>query len=389
MQGYKVYGINKVSGMDGTGSTWLLSQSDGAIVYSKKKEEGSKNKYEHPRIVIVGCGGAGCATLNRLSSIGVNGAETIAINTEEKSLDSTDADLKILIGEPLTKGLGYDFFPEFGRRAAELARRTFENVLKDVELVFITAGMGGQVGGGISPVVAEIAKEQGATVVGIVSSPYHMESNRIEKAEEGIWNLRRTSDTVIVLDNDKLSEYVPSHLSVKELFSVMDQIIAETLKDISETLTQYSNMFLDCTDIKNIMSLGGIAVMLVGEIWSTEESYDVINSIVRKTLTHPLLDVNYRSATGSFILITCGPDLTSKEAEAIASSIKYSLSPRTRVVWGTRIKRGYEGRVRVLAIMTGIRSAHILGPSKLRDDKIEKTVSKAKKETSVIDVIPF
>ncbi len=181
-----------------------------------------------PRIKIVGCGGAGNNTINRLFNIGVGSVETIAVNTDKQGLDMIKADKKILVGKSLTRGLGAGGFPEIGKRAAELARGTLQEVLKDADLVFVTAGMGGGTGTGTAPVVAQVAKEQGAIVVGMVSTPFKVERARIVKAEEGIADLRSAADTVIVLDNNRLLEYVPD-LPLEQSFSVMDQLISETV----------------------------------------------------------------------------------------------------------------------------------------------------------------
>lgn len=313
-----------------------------------------------PRITIVGCGGAGNNTVNRLYNIGIDGAETIAINTDKQHLDNIRADKKILVGKTLTRGLGAGGYPEVGAKAAELARGTLEDIFKETDLVFITAGMGGGTGTGVAPVVAEIAKEQGAIVVGMVSSPFRVERARTVKAEEGLEDLRKAADTVIVLDNNRLLEYVPN-LPIEQAFSVMDQLIAETVKGITETITQPSLINLDYADIRAIMGCGGVAVMLVGE----SKNQDKSNDVVRIALNHPLLDVDYRGATGSLVHITGGPDLSLKEAEEIASSLTYELSPNANVIWGARIRDDYEGKVRVMAIMTGVQSAQVLGPKNL------------------------
>ncbi len=309
-----------------------------------------------PRIMIVGCGGAGNNTINRLYNMGIEGAETVAINTDKQHLDLIRADKKILVGKTLTRGLGAGGYPEIGAKAAELARGTLEEIFKNSDLVFITAGMGGGTGTGVAPVVAEIAKEQGAIVVGMVSSPFRVERARAVKAEEGLEDFRRAADTVIVLDNNRLLEYVPN-LPIDQAFSVMDQIISETVKGITETITQPSLINIDYADIRAIMSCGGVAVMLVGESKNQDKSDDV----VRAALNHPLLDVDYRGATGSLVHITGGPDLSLKEAEEIAASLTYELSPSANVIWGARICNEYEGKVRVMAIMTGVQSAQILG----------------------------
>jgi cell division protein FtsZ len=312
-----------------------------------------------PKIVVVGCGGGGNNTVNRLYNIGVAGAETIAINTDKIHLDIIQADKKILVGKSITRGLGAGGFPEIGRRAAELARGTLEDVLKNANLVFITAGMGGGTGTGVAPVVAQVAKDQGAIVIGMVTSPFRVERARMVKAEEGLDDLRNCADTVIVLDNNRLLDYVPN-LPIDQAFSVMDQLISETVKGITETITQPSLINLDYADVRAIMKGGGLAVMLVGEAKGQDKAKDV----VRAALNHPLLDVDTNGATGCLLHITGGPDMSLHEAEQVASSLTYELDSQANVIWGARVRKDYEGKVRCMAIMTGIKSAQIMGPGR-------------------------
>ena len=309
-----------------------------------------------PRIMIVGCGGAGNNTSTRMHDIGIDGVDIIAINTDKQDLDRCRADKKILVGKSITRGLGAGGDPDVGRRAAELARGTLSEVLADSDLVFVTAGMGGGTGTGVAPVVADIARECGAIVVGMVSTPFHVERARAIKAEAGIQELSDAAHTVIALDNNRLLNYVPN-LPMKQAFSVMDQLISETVKGISDTITKDSLINLDYADMRTVMNCGGVAVMLFGESKTRDKSSDV----VRSALNHPLLDVDYRGATGCLVHITGGPDLTLKEAEEIASSLTYELGPHANVIWGARIEEEYEGGVRVMAIMTGVESAQILG----------------------------
>ena len=179
-----------------------------------------------PRIVIVGCGGAGNNTVNRLYNIGVDGADTIAVNTDKQHLQMVEADTKILVGKSLTNGLGAGGDPEMGKRATEMAQGTIEEVLGDADLVFVTAGMGGGTGTGAAPVVSKIAKEQGAIVVGMVSTPFNVERARTVKAEEGLETLRSEADSIIVLDNNRLLDYVPN-LPIGKAFSAMIWSITE------------------------------------------------------------------------------------------------------------------------------------------------------------------
>ncbi len=335
-----------------------------AAVMNAEREKESKNRssaYEddidgQPRIVIIGCGGAGNNTVNRLHHMGVSGAETIAINTDKQHLDMIQADKRILIGKSLTKGLGAGGYPEVGQKAAEMARPTLENLLESTDLCFITAGMGGGTGTGSAPVVAKIAKEQGAIVVGMVSYPFDVEKARLIRAEDGLDAISASADSVIVLDNNRLKNYVPN-LPLAQSFSVMDQLIGETVKGITETITEPSLINIDYADVKAIMSKGGVATMLVGESKQQNKS----ESVVKECLSNPMLDIDYRGATGSLIHITGGSDLTLIESEEIATSLTYELDPNADVIWGARIRNDMEGKVRVMAIMTGVQKTDPMG----------------------------
>ncbi|WP_330631173.1 cell division protein FtsZ [Halocatena halophila] len=334
-----------------------------ALEHAEAEERKAANvenidEFGDPRIVVVGCGGAGNNTVNRLYNIGVEGADTVAINTDKQHLQMIEADTKVLVGKSLTQGLGAGGDPAMGERATEMARGTIKEVLSGADLVFVTAGMGGGTGTGAAPVISKLAKELGAIVVGMVSTPFNVERARTVKAEEGLEQLRNEADSIIVLDNNRLLDYVPN-LPIGKAFSVMDQIIAETVKGISETITQPSLINLDYADMTAIMGQGGVAVMLVGETQDKNKTEEV----VRDAMSHPLLDVDYRGATGGLVHITGGPDLTLKEAEGIAQRITERLEADANVIWGARIQQEYKGKVRVMAIMTGVQSAQILGPT--------------------------
>ncbi|MBP1927829.1 cell division protein FtsZ [Methanolinea mesophila] len=334
-----------------------------------------------PRIVIIGCGGAGNNTINRLHHMGVAGAETIAINTDKQHLDMIQADKRVLIGKSLTKGLGAGGYPDVGRRAAEMARPTLEAILESADLCFVTAGMGGGTGTGSAPVVAQIAKEQGAIVVGMVSYPFQVEKARLIRAEEGMESLSSAADSVIVLDNNRLKNFVPN-LPLGQAFSVMDQLIGETVKGISETITQPSLINIDYADVRAIMSKGGVAVMLVGE----SKQQNKAESVVRECLSNPMLDIDYRGATGSLIHITGGSDLTLTDAEEIASSLTYELDPHADVIWGARIRNDMEGKVRVLAIMTGVKNGNLMGTRQSYKSVLEELDQK--KENPKVPALP-
>jgi len=310
-----------------------------------------------PRITIVGCGGAGGNTITRLNKLGVKGADTIAINTDKQALDLVEADHKILIGSRLTRGLGAGGFPDVAERAARESLHEIEDLIKDSDLVFITAGMGGGTGTGSAPVVAEIARKHNAVVTCMVSTPFNVERARIIKADEGLDNLRIKADSTIVLDNNRLLEFVPN-LPINQAFSVMDQMIAETVKGISETITVPSLINLDYADMKAIMDQGGLSVMLWGE--ADEDSG--VEEIVQEALNHPLLNVDYRGATGALVHITGGPNMSLRYVQDVAKSLTEDLDCYSNVILGARVLPEFEGKCRVMAIMTGVQSPNILGP---------------------------
>ncbi|PNX50101.1 MAG: cell division protein FtsZ [Thermoplasmata archaeon M8B2D] len=326
-----------------------------------------------PRITIVGCGGAGGNTVTRLNKLGVKGAKTIAINTDKMALDLVEADHKIIIGARLTRGLGAGGFPDVGDRAARESIHEIEELVKDSDLVFITAGMGGGTGTGSAPVVAEIAKKHNAVVTCMVSTPFNVERARLIKADEGLDKLRVKADSTVVLDNNRLLEFVPN-LPINQAFSVMDQMIAETVKGITETITVPSLINLDYADMKAIMDQGGLSIML----WGEAEEDSGVETIVKEALNHPLLNVDYRGATGALVHITGGPNMSLKYVQDVAKSLTEDLDCYSNVILGARVLPEFEGKCRVMAIMTGVQSPNILGPkstSVLRTEPVQ-TVTK-------------
>ncbi len=310
-----------------------------------------------PRITIVGCGGAGGNTITRLNKLGVKGADTIAINTDKQALDLVEADHKLLIGKRITRGLGAGGFPDVAERAARESSHEIEELIKDSDLVFITAGMGGGTGTGSAPVVAEIAKKHDAVVTCMVSTPFNVERARLIKADEGLDKLRVKADSTVVLDNNRLLEFVPN-LPINQAFSVMDQMIAETVKGLSETITLPSLINLDYADMKAIMDQGGLSVML----WGEADEDAGVDAIVQEALNHPLLNVDYTGANGALIHITGGPNMSLKYVQDVAKALTEDLDCYSNVILGARVLPEFEGKCRVMAIMTGVESPNLLGP---------------------------
>ena len=345
-----------------------------------KAEEESKlvmddNLFGTPRIVIVGCGGAGGNTITRLHKLGVKGAETIAINTDKQALDLVEADHKLLIGANLTRGLGAGGFPDVAERSARESSHEIEELIKDADLVFVTAGMGGGTGTGSAPVVSEIAKKNGAIVTCMVSTPFNVERARLVKADEGLDKLRLKADSTVVLDNNRLLEFVPN-LPINQAFSVMDQLIAETVKGISETITVPSLINLDFADMKTIVDSGGLSVML----WGEADVDAGVEAIVKEALNHPLLNVDYMGAHGALVHITGGPNMSLKYVQDVAKSLTQDMDCYANVILGARVLPEFEGKCRVMAIMTGVQSPNLLGTHELRENIVQPrpVVAKAK-----------
>ena len=311
-----------------------------------------------PRILIVGCGGSGNNTLNRITHLGVEGAVTVAINTDKQHLDHTRALQKLLVGKHITRGLGAGGDPSTGRRCAEASRDVIKRIVTGADLVFIASGMGGGSGTGICPIVAEEAKSAGALVVGIVTTPFHVErKQRMSRALEGLEALRRTADAVLVLDNNRLLHYVPN-LPLDEAFSIMDQLVAEIVKGIVETITLPSLINLDFADIRTIMANGGVTMMLYGESDRGAEE------VVHEALNHPLLDIDISGATGVLIHVTGGKYMTLEAASQVVDLLTCKVSEEAHVIWGARQDPGFGDTIKVMAIITGV------GGKNLRDPKL-------------------
>lgn len=309
------------------------------------------------RLVVLGSGGSGNNTVNRLHQVGIEGAELIAVNTDKQDLQKLDSDItKIMIGAKLTRGLGAGGFPELGEKAAEASRHELAELLANTHLIFLTAGMGGGTGTGSLPVIAEIAREEGAIVVSIVTFPFNLERARLDKARSGIAKLRKVSDTVIVIDNNKLVEYVPN-LPIDKAFSVADEVVARAVKGITETIMEPSLVNLDFADIKAVLGKGEVAVISVGD----GEGPDRVEKAVQNTLRQPLLDVDYKDATGALIHITGGDDMTLGEVNTIGKMITQELTPDATVMWGARVNPALRDKLEVIAIITGVTSPNILG----------------------------
>lgn len=307
-------------------------------------------------IKVVGTGGGGCNATNWLYKKGVQGAEIIAVNTDKQHLELMEADKKILIGKDLTRGLGCGGFPERGREAAKEQISEIKETLRSTDMVFVTAGLGGGTGTGGAPVIAQVAKESGAIVIGCVTMPFDIERTRIDKAEFGLQQLREVCDTVIVIDNNRLVQ-IAGQLPIQQAFAVANELVSTMIKGIVEIIAVPSLVNLDYADVKAIMSNGDVSVVGVGE----SDSEHRVEEAVKRALSNPLLDVSYEGATGALIHITGGNDLTLDEVSRVGEMITEALDPDANVIWGARITNDMSGKLRVMTIVTGVNSPYILG----------------------------
>ncbi len=320
--------------------------------------------FGHAKILVVGCGGAGNNTVNRLAHIGVKGAELVTVNTDKQHLAAINADKKILIGYELTKGLGAGGDPSVGEQSAQEAKPALKEIMENADMVFVTGGLGGGTGTGALPVIADVAKSSGAVVVGAVTMPFHIERGRINKAKAALQKLRKSADSVVVVDNNKLLSYVPD-MPMNEAFGVADEVLARMVKGITETIATPSLVNLDFADVRSVMKEAagrGIAMIGLGE----SDSRNRAEEAVTQALENPLLDVDYRGAIGALVHITGGEDLSLAEATRIGEIATDYLAADANVIWGSRIDSDFNGRIQVMVIMTGVSSPDILGPEDIR-----------------------
>ncbi|MFH1511284.1 MAG: cell division protein FtsZ [Candidatus Woesearchaeota archaeon] len=307
-------------------------------------------------IKVIGVGGAGNNMVSWLYKKGIKGAEIIACNTDKQHLNITEADRKFLIGKDVTRGLGCGGFPEKGCEAAQEAMQEIKSSLKGADMVFVCAGMGGGTGTGAAPVVAGVARDTGSIVIGTVTMPFKIERARVDKAEFGLQQLRNVSDTVIVIDNNRLVN-IAGNLPVQQAFAVANELVATMIKGIVETIAVPSLVNLDYADVKAIMTNGGVAVIGVG----TSDTNNRVEEAVRGALSNPLLDISYEGATGALIHIAGGPDLTLDEINRVGEMVTESLDEDANVIWGARVTDDLKGKVSVMTIITGVKSPWVLG----------------------------
>jgi cell division protein FtsZ len=302
------------------------------------------------RIKVVGAGGGGGNAVNRMISAALKGVEFVAVNTDLQALDRCNADVKVNIGHKLTRGLGSGGDWTMGRDAADENRTELTELVKDSDMVFITAGMGGGTGTGCAPVVAELAKAEGALTIAVVTRPFGWEGQvRNETAEEGINILRDKVDALIVIPNDRLSEVVSPKTSLEEAFRIADDVLRQGVQGIADLIVSPGVINLDFADVRKVMADTGECLMGIGFGSGDTRAEDA----AKQAVSSPLLETSIEGAKGILFNITAGKDITLHECEKAAGIVKASADSGANIIFGVVNDDRMQGEVKITVIATG------------------------------------
>lgn len=303
------------------------------------------------RIRVIGVGGSGSNAVNHMVSSRVQGVDFIAINTDAQDLHKNRAKRKIHIGKALTRGLGTGMNADLGKQAADETREEIQEAIKGSDMVFVTCGMGGGTGTGASPIIAKIARELGALTVGVVTRPFSFEgSQRARLAEQGLAELRKAVDALIVIPNDKLLTIVSRETGIKNAFAMCDDILKQAVEGISDIITQTGLINVDFADVRSVMQNAGSALMGIGEATGEHRA----ETAARAAINSPLLDVSIHGAKGVLFSIAGGEDLGMLEVQDAANVVTEAIDPEAKVIFGAVIDENLKkGHVRVTVIATG------------------------------------
>lgn len=303
------------------------------------------------KIKVIGVGGGGGNAISSMIDTGnINGVEFIAINTDAQVLLQNKAPTKLQIGEKLTKGLGVGGNPEIGTQAAEESVEKIKELLIDSDMVFVTAGMGGGTGTGAAPIIAKLAKEAGALTVGVVTKPFAFEgTRRAVAAEDGIEKLKESTDTLIVVPNQRLMDVIDRKMTLLEAFKVVDSVLGQAVGGIADIITTAGLVNVDFADVKTIMKDAGSALLGIG----TGVGENRAQMAARAAVSSPLLDLSIEGARGVLFNIAGGDDLTMFEVDEAARIISGAADPDANVIFGAVIKSDLTDQVRITVIATG------------------------------------
>ena len=316
------------------------------------------------RIKVVGVGGSGKNALNHMVNGKVKGVEFIAVNTDAQDLHNSLATKKIHIGKNLTKGLGTGMNPDLGKRAVEETKEEIQEALKGADMVFISYGSGGGTGTGAGPGVARTAKEQGALTIAVVTKPFFFEGqHRMRLAEQGLEELRKEVDAIIIIPNDRILATISKETTAKSAFSICDEVLKQAVEGISDLITTPGFINIDFADIRSILQNSGSALMGVGNGSGEKRAEDAAKAAINS----PLLDLSIHGAKGVLFSIAGGDDLTMYEIQDAAKIITESIDSDAKVIFGTiRDERMQKGEVRVTVVAAGfpdLNAKHSLFPT--------------------------
>ena len=301
------------------------------------------------RIKVVGCGGGGGNAVNRMISKALK-VQFIAVNTDKQALERCQADVKVQIGNKVTRGLGAGGDWTRGRDAADESRTELSAVVQDSDMVFITAGMGGGTGTGSAAIVAELAKEAGALTIGVVTRPFGFEGRiRNDTAEEGIKALRSQVDALIVIPNDRLAQVASSKTTLEEAFRMADDVLRQGVQGISDLVTQPGVINLDFADVKAIMENAGEALMGIGHGAGDSRAEDA----AKQAVSSPLLETSIDGAKGILFNITAGKDITLQEVQKAAEIVRSAADPGANIIFGVVRDDTMQGEIKITVIATG------------------------------------
>ena len=325
------------------------------------------------QITVVGCGGAGGNTVTRMTEEGIHGAKLVAANTDAQHLfDEVDADSKILIGRERTGGRGAGSVPKIGEEAAQENIDDIRGSISGSDMVFVTAGLGGGTGTGAAPIVAQVAQDEGALTISIVTIPFTAEGERRRaNADAGLERLRSVSDTVIVVPNDRLLDYAPS-MPLQDAFKICDRVLMRSVKGMTELITKPGLVNVDFADVRTIMENGGVAMIGLGESSDEQKAQESIRSALRS----PLLDVEFDGANSALVNVVGGPDMSIEEAEGVVEEIYDRIDPDARIIWGASVDEEFQGKMETMIVVTGVESPQIYGqdgstPARHTDEDID------------------
>ena len=302
------------------------------------------------RVKVIGVGGGGCNAVGRMVKDQMPGVDYLCVNTDAQALMRSEAQVRIRVGDNITRGLGVGGDPEKGRQAAEESREELEEALRGADMVFIAAGMGGGTGTGAAPVIAELAGNQGALTVGIVTRPFLWEgSHRKRRAEEGIDRMRAKVDTLLVIPNDALVSVCDRKVTVTNAFKLADEVLRRSIQAIAEIVTIPGDINVDFADVRTVMSSAGSAMIGIGYGQGDNRATDA----ARAAITNPLLDVSVEGAKGVLFVVTGGNDLTLNELNAAADIIQKAVDPNANIFFGMTTDTRLENEVKITLIATG------------------------------------